>query len=176
MKTLITMTAVAFTMFATAASALTIPSGHVISSDGAVIPAHQSPSAQAEADRAGYAVVGSVVVLAVTDDVYVSIPVSALVNTTRQQIGVIVGQHIAAQLSDEELAIIADLAGDTAARLGEDVAGDLAADIAADLASGRGNLSQLEEFQRIVEGVQNGTHSQADIDAFHDRNPGLAGN
>ena len=66
MKTLLLAIVASLTLFAmhTGAYALTIPSGSVITSDGAVVPFHETDNAQRQVEEQGYAIFGNNVVIA----------------------------------------------------------------------------------------------------------------
>ena len=50
-------------LYAASASALTIPSGSVITSDGEVVPFHETENAQTQVEQNGYAILGNNVVI-----------------------------------------------------------------------------------------------------------------
>ena len=63
----IVMAAAATMLLISGANALTIPSGSVITSDGAVVPFHETENAQRQVEDQGYAILGNNVALVGVD-------------------------------------------------------------------------------------------------------------
>ena len=93
------MTAFFVVTAAANAMALTIPSGSVISSNGEVMPAHETENAQRALDQNGVHVAGGVVAVAIGDHV-ITVDVADLRGKSRDEVIEIIGEAAVTQMED----------------------------------------------------------------------------
>lgn len=99
MKKLI-VTTTALIMLASSAQALTIPSGHVLTSDGSVVHVTETENTRRALDNGdGVIIAGGMVVIDINGEI-ISVPVNEVRGKTREQVAEVLGEAIVAQMED----------------------------------------------------------------------------
>ena len=159
-------------IFATAitvdAMALTLKKGEVLTKDG-VMHATATKTGKAHLERDGYIISGGQVHVGVAGET-ISIDIAKVSGKSKNEVAELIGTEITDQLSTDALSSLTTIGNEVAQRLGDEAAEELTREIAEDIANGIGTDALAAEFADIISRGAD----QGEIDAFHDRNPGLS--